>query len=70
MTPQDLVGPDQARKLLGLSRTTFWRWRTAGRVPQPVTTISNVPLFVRDEILAAAKAPLGEIELIPAKENA
>lgn len=65
MAPEDLVGPEQAAKLLGESRTTFWRRRVAGRCPEPVTTISNVPLFVKAEILAAGTAPLGEAEQVP-----
>ena len=55
MRPEDLIGADTAAKLLGIGRVTFWRRRSAGRYPAPIVTIGNRPLFIKDQILAAAE---------------
>jgi excisionase family DNA binding protein len=49
----ELVGVQEASAILEIHRGTFWAWRRAGRLPEPVIKIGTHSLFDREQILAA-----------------
>jgi predicted DNA-binding transcriptional regulator AlpA len=63
MTVANLIGAKQAAEICGVSKTTFWLRRRAGRYPEPVLQIGNRPVFDRAAIEQAARADR-EVEII------
>ncbi len=52
----DLVGPDEIASRLGVRSNTVSTWRARGLLPEPVATISRVPLWHWEQVRAWADA--------------
>ncbi|HGH3612377.1 TPA: helix-turn-helix transcriptional regulator [Acinetobacter baumannii] len=52
----DLVGNSKQRGILGVSKSTLWRWIQQNRFPKPVRIGSHIALFKMSEIQAWMKA--------------
>lgn len=60
----DLIGSEEAEKILHISRSTLSRWVAAGRLPVAVRLSSGALVFWRSDVeaLAATIADLDGVE--------
>lgn len=56
MRPDHVLTPTEAQAMLSMPPATFYRWKRAGKLPQPCARIGRTPLYSRDEILALRAA--------------
>ena len=62
-----LLSPAEVRRITGMSSTTLWRERRAGRFPRPITLSPNRKAFLMQDVeawirgrVAAAEARFGD----------
>jgi predicted DNA-binding transcriptional regulator AlpA len=46
----ELMSLRQVREQFGISKSQFWRWRVAGKFPQPQARIGARQLWTREQI--------------------
>jgi predicted DNA-binding transcriptional regulator AlpA len=56
--PDPLLNDKEAIAILGVSKSTFWRWKRVGTIPKPVKIggLSRWPLSEILEVIERAKA--------------
>lgn len=47
---EEILTPLQAAKLLGITRTTLWRWATAGKIPYFIINTQGHKRFKRNDV--------------------
>ena len=50
--PSRYVRASALAKILGVSKSTIWRWQTEGNLPEPIHLSTRVTVWVLDEIFA------------------
>ena len=50
MNTYQIIRTDQLSQELGISRTTLWRWRSQGILPQPVKLGPRLVVWYRTDI--------------------
>ena len=54
-TPEDddeLLGPAEVADLLNVKRNTLAKWRERGKLPEPYTVLSGLPIWRRGDVMA------------------
>ncbi|RMD99403.1 MAG: AlpA family phage regulatory protein [Bacteroidetes bacterium] len=50
-----MLRPAQLAELLGVSRSTIWRWVSEGRLPKPLKLSRRVTVWRQDDVLRAVQ---------------